>query len=103
MPDKRENHLLSRRRLGLWNNVRVTPVNDGEDSDPKVLSTSRSEVNVVARVVVDSSLGEHGVVLNLRLAERRTVTRDDNKLGCLSLHGVRFVLAQRRSNSLLPR
>lgn len=45
---------------------------------------------VVAVEVVDGSLGEHGVVLNLGLAERRAVTGDENKLGLSgaeSLHG----------------
>ena len=35
-----------------------------------------------ARVVVHASLGEHGVVLNLGLAERGSVVGDDNQLGC---------------------
>ena len=35
-----------------------------------------------AHVVVHASLGEHGVVLNLRLADRGRVVADDNQLGC---------------------
>ena len=35
-----------------------------------------------AHVVVHASLGEHGVVLNLRLADGGRVIADDNQLGC---------------------
>jgi hypothetical protein len=31
--------------------------------------------------VVNTGLGEHGIVLNLRLAQRRAVVRDDDQLG----------------------
>lgn len=46
--------------------------------------------HVVAREVVDGGLGEHGVVLELRLAERGSVGSDDDQLGLAgaqSLHG----------------
>lgn len=36
---------------------------------------------VVAREVVDGGLGEHAVVLELTLAERRGVASNDDKLG----------------------
>ena len=36
---------------------------------------------VVAVEVVDSGLGEHGVVLKLRLAERRGVASNNDELG----------------------
>ena len=36
---------------------------------------------VVAGEVVDGGLGQHGVVLELRLAERGSVAGDDDKLG----------------------
>lgn len=45
---------------------------------------------VVAVEVVDRSLGEHGVVLNLGLAERGAVASNENELGLSgaeSLHG----------------
>jgi hypothetical protein len=35
--------------------------------------------------VVNRGLGEHGVVLDLRLAERRAVTGDEDKLGYESI------------------
>ena len=37
--------------------------------------------HVVAGEVVNGSLGQHGVVLQLRLAERGGVAGDDDKLG----------------------
>lgn len=40
-----------------------------------------SEGRRTAGVVVDARLGEHGVVLNLRLAQRRAVVGDDDELG----------------------
>ena len=40
-----------------------------------------SETYVVAREVVDGSLGQHAVVLKLTLAERRSVAGDDDQLG----------------------
>ena len=49
---------------------------------PEVLSAGGTELDVGAGVVVNTSLGQHGVVLNLRLAKRRAVTRDDDQLGC---------------------
>lgn len=46
--------------------------------------------HVVAGEVVDRSLGQHGVVLQLRLAERRSVGSNDDQFGLAraqSLHG----------------
>jgi hypothetical protein len=37
---------------------------------------------------VDGSLGEHGVVLELTLAERRSVGRDDDQLGLAGTQGL---------------
>ena len=44
------------------------------------LSGSGTKGNVGAGKVVDGSLGEHSVVLQLRLAQRGAVTRDQDKL-----------------------
>ena len=46
------------------------------------LSGSSSKSDVGASKVVDSGLGEHGVVLNLRLAQGWAVTRDQDELRC---------------------
>ncbi len=37
---------------------------------------------LTAGVVVDTGLGEHGVVLNLGLANRGAVAGDEDQLGC---------------------
>lgn len=39
------------------------------------------ETYVVAREVVDGGLGQHAVVLELTLAERRSVASNDDQLG----------------------
>ena len=39
------------------------------------------ETYVVAREVVDGGLGQHAVVLELTLSERRSVASDDDQLG----------------------
>lgn len=43
---------------------------------------------VVAREVVDGCLGQHGVVLELRLAERGGVAGNDDKLGLARAEGL---------------
>jgi hypothetical protein len=85
--------------------IRVTGVLDGHDTDAVELSGGGTEVNVGAVVVVDRGLGpesgvsggqrahghrrpcpkahsQHGVVLELGLAERGAVLRDEDELGC---------------------
>jgi len=44
-------------------------------------TASSTEGAVVATVVVNASLGEHGVVLNLGLLEGRAVVGDEDHLG----------------------
>lgn len=50
-----------------------------------VACLERSSTHVVAREVVNWSLGEHSVVLELRLAEGRSVGGNDNQLGLAGL------------------
>lgn len=45
------------------------------------------ETYVGSSVVVDGGLGQHGVVLQLRLAERRSVARDHDQLGLARAEG----------------
>jgi hypothetical protein len=47
----------------------------------KKIQNNSPELNVVALEVVDVGLGEHRVVLQLRLAERWGVASNDDKLG----------------------
>lgn len=61
--------------------VRVSWVRDAQGADPEVLPAGRAQLVVVAGVMVDASLGQHGVVLDLRLPQGRSVVGDDDKLG----------------------
>lgn len=69
--------------LGLegGEDVRVTSVKDGEDTDTEELTAGGTKLVVTTLEVVDGGLGEHGVVLKLRLAKGRGVAREDHKLG----------------------
>merc|ERR1711907_856364 len=60
---------------------RLTGIQDAEARHTEVLTTGSAEVNVGASVVVDAALGKHGVVLELRLAKRWAVARDNDQLG----------------------
>merc|ERR1719234_767351 len=72
--------------------VAVARVSDGEGADPEVLSTGGAQLVVVAGVVMDASLGQHGVVLNLRLAERGRVVGNDHQLGLSNPQGFQGLL-----------
>merc|ERR1719238_2280649 len=61
--------------------VAVPRVGDGEGADPEILAAGGPELIVVAGVVVDASLGQHGVVLDLGLAEGWSVVGNDHQLG----------------------
>ena len=47
----------------------LTRVGDGQSAAPEVFTAGSAQLNVVASVVVDTSLGQHSVVLNLRFPE----------------------------------
>jgi hypothetical protein len=61
--------------------IRVTSISDGENTGTEELTTSSTKIDVVTVVVVNTSLGQHGVVFDLGLTERRTVTSNDDQLG----------------------
>jgi hypothetical protein len=44
-------------------------------------TASSAQIDIVALVVVDTSLGKHGIVLDLTLAHRGAVVGDDYQLG----------------------
>ena len=70
--------------LGSWHgpdDIAVPRVGDGKGADPEVLAAGGAKLVVVAGVVVDAGLGKHSVVLDLGLAERWRVVRDDHQLG----------------------
>ena len=61
-------------------NIGVTSISDGDGGDSKVLSASSTEVQAASLIVMNSGLGKHGIVLELRLSQRRTVVGNENKL-----------------------
>lgn len=69
--------LCSRQRP---DNITVSRVSDAHDGAPKQLAASCSKLNVAAREVVHSRLAEHGIVLNLALAQWGAVAGDKNQL-----------------------
>ena len=82
--DKVSTLSLGSLRLGSWHgpdDVAVPRVGDGEGADPEVLAAGGPELIVVAGVVVDAGLGQHGVVLDLGLAEGWGVVGNDHQLG----------------------
>lgn len=60
--------------------IRITRISDTETRNAEELTTSSSKIDIVSTVVMDSGLGKHGVVFNLRLSQRRTVVRDNDQL-----------------------
>lgn len=76
MTNNRAKHLLL-----LAEDVGVSGISDGDHGHAVELTASSAELGVVAGVVVDNALGKHGVVLNLGLAKRRSVTGDQDHLG----------------------
>merc|ERR1712199_96158 len=67
--------------LHLLDNVGITRIGDRQAADPEVLTASGTQVDVGSRVVVDSGLAKHGVVLDLALPHWRNVVADENELG----------------------
>lgn len=52
--------------LGMETWQALTGVDNGQCAHPVVFSTGCAKLNVVSTVVVDTSLGQHGIILNLR-------------------------------------
>ena len=67
-------------------NIRVTSIGNSHGRDTEVLSASGTEVQAVALIVVDGGLGEHGVVLQLRLSQGGAVVGNKDQLGYTSKH-----------------
>lgn len=47
--------------------VGISRVGDGHGAHSEVFTTGGTELNVVTSVMVNTSLGQHGIVFNLRL------------------------------------
>ena len=69
-------HLLG----GGLEDIGISSVSDGEHRHPVEFTAGGTKVNIVARVVMHTSLGKHGIVLNLRLADGRAVVADNHQL-----------------------
>lgn len=71
----------------LSSDIGVTDVRDGQDAGAEVLAACRSEIQVVAGVVVDRGLAQGAVVLNLSATHRRAVAGDDHQLAATLAKG----------------
>ena len=61
--------LLSLASLTGWHgtdDVRISWVSDGEGADTEVFTAGSAQFDIVSGVVVNSSFGQHGVVLDFR-------------------------------------
>ena len=76
----RVHNIYSKILLGR-DDIRITLIKNRHDSHSKVFTTSSSQINIVSRKVMDTSLAQHGIIFNFRPAERRTISRDDDKFG----------------------
>ena len=61
-------------------NIGVSGVCDGQGAHPEVLAARCAQLVVVSGVVVHTGLGQHGVVLDLRLSQGRRVAGNDHQL-----------------------
>ena len=52
------------------NDIRISRISDGQCAHTEVLSTSGTQFIVVSSVMMDSSLGQHGVVLDFRFSAK---------------------------------
>ena len=71
------NSLVTRDSL---DNVRITRVNNAEAAHSIVLPTCGAKINIISIKMMNSNLGQHSIVLNQRLAQRRAVVRNDDQL-----------------------
>lgn len=68
--------------------VRVTDVQDSHGSDSEQLTADGTQLVVTTLEVVDLSLGQHSVVLQLRLSQDWGVTGDDDQLSLTRSQGL---------------
>lgn len=70
------------------NDVRVSRVSDREAAHSIVPSTGSAKLIVVTMEVVHTGLREHGIILNLTLAQSRAVVGNEDKLGLALAQGL---------------
>lgn len=66
---------------GALKDIRVTRVDNTHDSNTEIFTTGRAKIDVVSVVVIDNGLGQHSIILNLGLSERRSVVGNEYHLG----------------------
>lgn len=59
---------------------KLTGVNDGQGTHPVVFTTGCTKFDVISAVMVDTGLGQHGIVLNLRFPRNRKLWLKENEL-----------------------
>lgn len=62
------------------NDIGITWINNAEAAYSEIFSTGSAQVNIISIVVMNSNLGQHSIIFNLRLSQRRTIVGDDDKL-----------------------
>ena len=75
--------------------VGISGVCDGEGANAEVLAAGGSQLNVVAGVVVNAGLGQHGVVFNLGLPVRPKKSFKEIDSGSISFYKLKI-----KTNSL---
>jgi hypothetical protein len=74
--------------LAARHDIRVTDISYTQDRAVEEFTAGSPQRRIVARVVVDWRLGQHGHVLNLRLAQGRAVGGDQDHLGLAVAQGL---------------
>lgn len=72
-------HLLDRGQGA--EDIGVTSVQDGQDTNTEVTTAGSSQRVVIAMEVMDIDLSQHSVVLNFVSAERRAIVGKDDEFG----------------------
>lgn len=75
-------------KLDSRQDVRVTGIQDSQGSDSEQSTASGTQLVVTTLEVVDLSLGQHSVVLQLGLSQHWGVTSDDNQLSLTGSQGL---------------
>lgn len=65
---------------GGTDDIRISRVGDGHGADAEVSTASSTQVNVGTTVVLDFSLGQHGVVFNFRFSTKKKMNTYNNHL-----------------------
>lgn len=78
-------HQIAQYSEAAFEEPQLTWISNAQCADPEVFTTGSSQLNVVSCVMMDSSLGQHGIVLNLTFPKI---------VGSLSLSKLNYTLWQ---------